>query len=99
MCCTLPSRTSSSVANLYPIKQAAIEQALSDDKTTHYMYEFNDSIREIAKRYDCIVADFSSTINYYNVANETVDGSTHPNLSIHKKFATIIRQALITQEI
>ena len=83
-----------SATGTYPVKQKVIQQSLSEDKTTHYMYEFNNSIEDICRRYECLFCDISDCMNYYNLSAESYDG-THPLRSVHAKIANRIKSVLI----
>ena len=84
-------------SGLYPPKQLAVLQPLASDTTTHFLYEFNDVIKELCNRYSCVYVDIRDCFNYYNLVNECVDptGKTHPNAFGHYKIKEKIKQALI----
>lgn len=102
LCLTIMDKfnTDYNVSNLYPIKQKQIRQASAPEGTpTHYMYEFNDSIRVIANHYGCSIVDITDCMNYYNTANDCVDGSnpsnhTHPKAIVHKRIKEKIKSVL-----
>lgn len=82
-------------AGVFPPKQNAVRQSLATDTTTHFLYEFNESIVELAKRYECSVCDISDCMNYYNTANESVDG-VHPKMIIHNRIKEKLLSVLKT---
>lgn len=85
------------VNGLYPPKQLAVIQPLATDTTTHFLYEFNDVIKELCNRYSCVYVDIRDCFNFYNLANECVDGTgqTHPNAFGHYKVKERIKDKLI----
>lgn len=93
ICLTILNSSGYSASGIYPLKQKEIRQALATDLTLHYMYEFNESIIELAKRYNCTVCDISDCMNYYN-SSESIDG-THPKEVVHDRIAYKLRETLL----
>ena len=83
------------VSGHYPEKQDEIKQALATDTTTHFLYEFNESIKELCKRYECYVCDISDLMNYYNSSDEAI-GGVHPKAMTHQRIANRIANVLKT---
>lgn len=76
----------------FPEKQTEVKQALSSDNTPHYLYEFNDTIKELCARYGCIYCNIYDIVNYY-VAT-TSELGPHPFASGHYFIANRLEAVL-----
>lgn len=76
----------------FPEKQTIIKQALATDITPHYLSEFNESIQELTRRYECVFCDVSDIVNYYNDMSNPL--GPHPNSIEHLALANRIEQSL-----
>lgn len=76
----------------FPEIQTEVKQALSSDKTPHYLYEFNDTIKELCARYGCIYCNIYDIVNYY--VGTTSSLGPHPFASGHYLIANRIESLL-----
>ena len=76
----------------FPEKQTEVKQALATDTTPHYLYEFNDSIKELSERYGCLFCDIYDLLNYY--INTSSSLGPHPVAYGHLLMANRIESLL-----
>lgn len=76
----------------FPEKQTKVTQALATDITPHYLAEFNESIQELTRRYQCVFCDVSDIVNYYNNTSSSL--GPHPDSLEHLVLSNRIEQCL-----
>jgi len=94
VCCTIPTRRSRITPNIYPIKQESVRNDATDT-TTHFLFEFNDTIRKFAKSYGCYICEWSNIFNYFDSQQYFVDNEIHPNAMGHELMYKVLKNTII----